>query len=90
MTTLQHNSEHIHREDGETDQPFKQANLGWEGHVHFPTGVPLWRTSPRELARIENGTRLQSRVRSRSVARVVQSPHSSERNNLKLIDEKIY
>ena len=43
MTTLQHNSEHINREDGETDQPFKQANLGWEGHVHFPTGVPLWR-----------------------------------------------
>jgi len=43
MTTLQHNSEHVHREDSEPDQPFKQANLGWEGHVHFPTDVPLWR-----------------------------------------------
>ena len=43
MTTLQHNSQDLHQEDNETDQPFKQANLGWEGHVHFPTGVPLWR-----------------------------------------------
>ena len=43
MTTLQHHGEHTEREDRESDQPFKPANLGWEGHVHFPTGVPLWR-----------------------------------------------
>ncbi|GJL64219.1 MAG: hypothetical protein NPIRA04_28730 [Nitrospirales bacterium] len=42
MTTLEHNSEHIPKEDSEADQTFQQANLGWEGHVHFPTGVPLW------------------------------------------------
>ncbi len=43
MTILQHERERIEREDHDIDQPFKQANLGWEGHVHFPTGVPLWR-----------------------------------------------
>ncbi len=43
MTTLQHNREQRHHEDNGIDQPFKQANLGWEGHVHFPTGAPLWR-----------------------------------------------
>ncbi len=43
MTTLDQKSDHLHREDNGIDQPFKQANLGWEGHVHFPAGVPLWR-----------------------------------------------
>ncbi len=43
MTTLQHNSEPTHREDNGLDQSFKPGNLGWEGHVHFATDVPLWR-----------------------------------------------
>ncbi|MCA9470822.1 MAG: hypothetical protein MRJ96_00410 [Nitrospirales bacterium] len=33
----------IHKEERDADSSFRQANLGWEGHVHFPTDVPLWR-----------------------------------------------
>ena len=43
MTPVQQSPRPIYKEDRDADQPFRQANLGWEGHVHFPTGVPLWR-----------------------------------------------
>lgn len=27
----------------EAERQPKQSDLGWEGHVHFPNGVPLWK-----------------------------------------------
>ena len=43
MTTIQNNTARAQKKNKEPDQPPKQADLGWEGHVHFPTGIPLWR-----------------------------------------------
>ena len=43
MTTTKQDSEHIENGNKETDQPPRHSDLGWEGHVHFPEGIPLWR-----------------------------------------------
>ncbi len=43
MNTLSDSQSQTQSEDGEADHTFRQANLGWEGHVHFPPGVPLWK-----------------------------------------------
>ena len=43
MNTTQNDTQHIRNENKESDQPPKQSDLGWEGHVHFPTGIPLWK-----------------------------------------------
>ena len=39
MTTIQHNTARTRKKDKEPNQ----SDLGWEGHVHFPAGIPLWR-----------------------------------------------
>jgi hypothetical protein len=43
MTTIKQDSEHTENVNKETDQPPRRSDLGWEGHVHFPEGIPLWR-----------------------------------------------
>ena len=43
MNTTKLEPEHPEHVYKETDQPPRQSDLGWEGHVHFPEGIPLWR-----------------------------------------------
>ena len=43
MTTTKQDSEHTENGNKEADEPPRQSDLGWEGHVHFPEGIPLWR-----------------------------------------------
>ena len=43
MTTTNSDPHDLHDELRETERHPKQSDLGWEGHVHFPNGVPLWK-----------------------------------------------
>ena len=43
MTTTKQDPEHTENRNKEPDQPPRRSDLGWEGHVHFPEGIPLWR-----------------------------------------------
>ena len=43
MTITKQNSEHTENGNKDSDQPPSQSDLGWEGHVHFPEDIPLWR-----------------------------------------------
>lgn len=43
MTTTRENTAETNQSNLDSDRPPKQADLGWEGHVHVPTDIPLWR-----------------------------------------------
>ena len=43
MNTTNQDTAHTQNENKESEQPPQQSDLGWEGHVHFPEGIPLWR-----------------------------------------------
>lgn len=43
MTATHSDPHDINDELREAEHPTKQSDLGWEGHVHFPNGVPLWK-----------------------------------------------
>ena len=43
MTKRKPGTEFEYTEHKESDQLPEQSDLGWEGHVHFPEAIPLWR-----------------------------------------------
>ncbi len=43
MTPTKQDPEQTENGNKEPDQPPRQSDLGWEGHVHFPEDFPLWR-----------------------------------------------
>lgn len=43
MTTTHSDPRDLNDELRATERTTPQSDLGWEGHVHFPNGVPLWK-----------------------------------------------
>ena len=43
MTISNYDATQTPNDGKESDHLPQQSDLGWEGHVHFPDGIPLWR-----------------------------------------------
>ena len=43
MNTIKHNTVQNEDDQKENEQASGDSVLGWEGHVHFPNGVPIWK-----------------------------------------------
>lgn len=54
MSTENHTSSDGQQER-EPDQENRDAALGWEGHVHFPDGPPLWTRILRTWPELRTG-----------------------------------